>query len=143
MFFGKSTKEEVEARMSELGYTGTWDAANSLHLKTPILPAIRQSSDGTEVFFNQMIAQYLANAKEFASKAGVAAEKPNLDEFLRYGDGSPVDGTALKFAHQVSERNAAECVWMKKDILLIDNILVMHARRPFEGPRKVFASLVM
>ena len=53
-----------------------------------------------------------------------------------------MDGEALEFAHARSEKYAAEMVWQKGDIALIDNMLCMHARREFEGPRRVFASLV-
>lgn len=137
-FFGKETREEVQEKMDKLGYTGTWDDAGCLHLQSPVLPAIRVLSDGTEVFFNQMIAQHLANAAEFSAQGNTT----QLDQFLRYGDGSSVDVKALEFAFQVSEKYSAELEWQAGDIVLIDNMLLMHARREFDGPRKVFASLV-
>jgi alpha-ketoglutarate-dependent taurine dioxygenase len=37
-----------------------------------------------------------------------------------------------------------ECVafrWQKGDLLVIDNALVMHSRRPFTGPRRILASI--
>ena len=152
-FFGRVTHAEVAARMAELGYSGEWDAADCLHLTSPRLPAIRTTADGTEVFFNQMIAQHLANAREFSSQTKAAAHAPGADgaeaagaglssDFIRYGDGSSVDVKALEFAHEVSERHAVELVWERGDIALIDNLLLMHARREFEGDRKVYASLV-
>ena len=33
--------------------------------------------------------------------------------------------------------------WEKGDVILIDNRTVMHSRRPFEGKRKILASLIM
>ena len=141
-FWADDNKERVAARMTALGYTGRWDEQDRLHLDTPVLAATRVLSDGTEVFFNQMIAQYLANAREFSDQAGQHGTTAKLDEFIRFGDGSPVDAAALEFAYQVSEKYAAEMVWQKGDIALIDNMLCMHARREFEGPRRVFASLV-
>ena len=33
--------------------------------------------------------------------------------------------------------------WEKGDVILIDNRTVMHSRRPFEGPRRILASLVL
>ena len=144
MFFGRETREAVQQRMAELGYTGSWDEQDCLHLSTPVLPAISLSSDGTEVFFNQMIAQAISNAREFNSVgAGAEGRAVKLEQFLTFGDGSPVDEAALRFAHAVSERAAVELQWQKGDIGLIDNKLLMHARRSFEGPRRVFASLVM
>ena len=31
--------------------------------------------------------------------------------------------------------------WKKGDVLLIDNRLVLHARRSFSGPRRILASI--
>lgn len=33
--------------------------------------------------------------------------------------------------------------WAKGDVILIDNRTVMHSRRPFDGKRKILASLVL
>ena len=42
---------------------------------------------------------------------------------------------------RVSGKHNARSFWEKGDLLLVDNFLVMHGRRPFVGPRKVLASL--
>ncbi|MEL7517687.1 MAG: TauD/TfdA family dioxygenase, partial [Pseudomonadota bacterium] len=36
----------------------------------------------------------------------------------------------------------ALCAWQPGDVALVDNFTVMHGRRPFEGKRRVLASLV-
>ena len=70
-FWADDDKDRVAQRMTALGYTGRWDDEDRLHLDTPVLPAIRVLEDGTEVFFNQMIAQFLANSREFSDQAGL------------------------------------------------------------------------
>lgn len=137
-FFNRTTKEETEKRMAELGYKGEWDNENRLHLHSPILPAIRTTSYNTPVFFNQMIAQYLANGMEFKYSNTV-----HEDEFLVYGDGTSVDGDALRYANEMSDKYGVTIQWQAGDIALIDNLLVMHARRLYQGTRKVYASLVL
>ena len=60
---------------------------------------------------------------------------------VRCGDDTPVDGEALL---RTAEAMNEECVafeWKKGDVLLIDNALVMHSRRPFSGPRRILASI--
>lgn len=146
-FFGRNTVEEVEARMSELGYTWEWLDLGTLKIKTPVLPAIR-TIPGTskEVFFNQMVAQ-IANARDFSGRdqGSDGAEKPLsefLQDFLRFGDGSAVPAEPLEFAHRLCEDCAIELQWKAGDVALLDNYAVMHARRAFEGKRRVLASLV-
>lgn len=147
-FFSVATAGEAEARMRALGYTYTWLPSAeglSLRLRTPVLPAVKEcehvAADGVrtvrKVFFNQMIAQYLANAREFAA-GGAAA----LEDFLTFGDGSHVPTEPLEFADRVCAETAVELQWQAGDVALLDNMLVMHARRAFEGPRRVLASLV-
>lgn len=140
-FFSCQTREQAEARMKELGYTFHWAENDILHMCTPVLPAVRVApgTNGVKVFFNQMIAQYFANQREFAQQGGDAS----LHKFLTFGDGTPIDSVEpLEFANTVAQETAVELQWQARDVVLIDNFLVMHARRAFEGPRKVFASLV-
>lgn len=145
-------KEHAEARMRELGYSWTWEgeAGDVLHMATPVLPAVVEAS-GRKVFFNQAIAQALSNAKWFAEVSGEGAAAPSaekeaeqLSRFLTLGDGSPADLAALRFAAQVADAHAYDVEWQRGDVALIDNYLVMHARRAWigDGPRKVLASLV-
>ena len=71
-------------------------------------------------------------------------EAEQLSRFLTLGDGSPADLAALRFAAQVADAHAYDVEWQRGDVALIDNYLVMHARRAWigDGPRKVLASLV-
>ena len=42
----------------------------------------------------------------------------------------------------IADELAYDVPWRAGDVALIDNYLVMHGRRPFEGSRRVLASLV-
>lgn len=58
-----------------------------------------------------------------------------------FGDGtalSPGDVRALETAY---ESAAVEVSWRAGDVLLVDNILLAHGRRPFHGPREIFVSM--
>ena len=92
-----------------------------------------------QAFFNQMSAQ-VANAAEFKSREGFG--HLTLDDFLVFADGTHVDAAALQYAKELCEETAVEIEWQQGDAVLLDNYAVMHARRVFEGPRRVLASLV-
>jgi len=141
--WGVSTKQEAEEKMKKFGYTWQWMEEDVLKCTTPVLKTIH-TVPGTEqyVFFNQLIAQ-MQNAKEWKHRAGGGQDSPlNLDQFMTFGDGSSIEIPPLEYAHKISNRNAIEIKWRKGDVAVLDNYLVMHARRPFEGPRQVYASLV-
>ena len=111
----------------------------------PVLPPVRAVAGprgpATRVFFNQVIAQLIGNAREFASVAGGlggAAHPP-----CTFGDGSRLPMEPVEYGLKVCEELAVDVAWQQGDVALVDNMLVMHARRPWsgEGPRRVLASL--
>jgi len=150
-FFGKvvETKEEVEDRMRELGYTWEWqdEAHDLLKCTSPVLKAVCVApGTTTRVFFNQLPAT-LANAKEWSDRSGSIQEddiSSYLDRYLTFGDGgnfTAEDCEALRYSRVLTEETSIELLWEQGDVGLLDNYLVMHARREFEGPRRVLASL--
>jgi len=143
-FFGRETKEAVEKRATELGYTCSWQEDKSLHFDSPILPAIRVApgSNGVRVFFNQMIAAFKANFNDWI-KNGNSKAAYSLDKFLIFGDGSSIPVDPMEFLAEQVEKNSFDLQWQAGDVGLLDNYIVMHARRAYEGPRKVFASLCL
>lgn len=95
-----------------------------------------------------------ANALEF-SKVGVQGggydpltdtpTQKGIDACVRFGNGDPVPLEILLEAKSICEDLAVDVCWQKGDVALVSNYLMMHARRPWNGPegsRKLLASLV-
>lgn len=93
-FFGRQTRADVEARMTELGYTWQWLENEVLRCTSPVLQAIR-TAPGTNrrVFFNQLPAT-IANATDFhnrmADKGSVGLDEV-VARYITFGDGSAMD----------------------------------------------------
>lgn len=126
------TKEAAEVRLEKLNYTWNWEAGGGLRANTPVLPAVREISPGKKTYFNQLIAFY----------AGRDPLKSSNDFTVTHGDGSPLDDHAASHAVDIAESLTFDVAWQTRDVALVDNYLVMHGRRPFEGSRRVLASLV-
>lgn len=129
---GVETKEDAEARLDKLGYSYEWLDGGSLRATTPRLPAIRSLVDGRRVFFNQLIAAF----------RGWKDVRNDPSKSIRFGDDSPISVDSMQHAIDISDRLSFDLAWQAGDVALIDNYLVMHGRRPFEGKRTVLASLV-
>jgi alpha-ketoglutarate-dependent taurine dioxygenase len=41
----------------------------------------------------------------------------------------------------ILDEEAVDLTWEQGDVVWVDNDQVLHARRPFTGPRKIMASL--
>eukprot|EP00529_Nitzschia_sp_RCC80_P019537 CAMPEP_0113448188 /NCGR_PEP_ID=MMETSP0014_2-20120614/4633_1 /TAXON_ID=2857 /ORGANISM="Nitzschia sp." /LENGTH=432 /DNA_ID=CAMNT_0000339383 /DNA_START=200 /DNA_END=1498 /DNA_ORIENTATION=+ /assembly_acc=CAM_ASM_000159 len=160
-FFHSTTKEECEYKMKAGGWTWEWGVGPSkdsnvgpdfLKCTTPVLDCVK-TIDDKKCFFNQLIAT-TANALEF-SKVGVDGggydpttdipTQDGIDACVKFGNGDQVPLDVLLDAKRICEELAIDVQWQKGDVALISNYLMMHARRPWNGPagtRKLLASLV-
>lgn len=128
---GVDTKEAAEERLRELNYSWEWQEDGCLRATTPSLPAVKEVSPGRKVFFNQLIAAY----------RGWKDERNDPSSAIRHGDGSILDASAVKRAIEIADELAFDIPWQNGDFAIVDNTIAMHARSPFKGKRKVFASL--
>jgi len=125
------TPEQAEARLAALKYSYEWIGNDALRATTPVLRAVWDLPSGRKSFFNQLIAFY-------------SAGKPNADacKSVTFGDGSEIPHGPVMIASELADRLAFDLDWQRGDVVLIDNFICMHGRRPYTGVRKVLASLV-
>ena len=126
-----NSRAAAEAKLQQLGYTWTWLVGDDLRVTTPALPAIRQTSTGAEVFFNQLVAAF----------AGWQDPRNSATSSVCFGDGSSMPAPALKQMVAIAYQQVYDHLWQVGDVILIDNLRVMHGRRPFSGARTVLAGL--
>lgn len=129
---GVETQDAAEARLSALGYEWEWREDDSLRATTPVLPAVRDLGDGRKSFFNQLIAAY----------CGWSDSRNDPARAVTFGDGEPITGEDMFAAIAISGELTYDHAWQAGDVVLVDNYSVMHGRKPFEGKRRVLASLV-
>ena len=123
------TREAAEERLSSLGYTWEWHDNDCLSVTSPALPAVRKLESGRTAFFNQLIAALgWKDVRNAQSKA------------LTFGDDSPMDLDGAQAAVELAEELTFDVPWQTGDLVLVDNYLVMHGRRTFQGSRTVLAS---
>ena len=130
--FRRERREDAEARMRELNYSWEWLDDGCLRATTPRLQAVREVSPGRKTFFNQLIAAF----------KGWKDTRNDPSKAITHGDGSPLDREAVVLAADIAEDLTFDVPWKNGDVALVDNYIVMHARRTFTGRRKILASLV-
>ncbi|WP_161973846.1 TauD/TfdA family dioxygenase [Hwanghaeella grinnelliae] len=65
----------------------------------------------------------------------------SLGNHVVYGDGSEIDIADLQCIRDVSKQCEVLFPWQAGDVMVIDNILAMHGRKPFTGPRRVIVAM--
>ena len=124
-------EQEAEDKLSALGYRFNWLDDGGLSVQTPALGAVDHFGRGKDVFFNQLVA----------AAAGWTVAADDKEPRLCFGDDSPMRQEDLADAINAAYRHTVDLNWQTGDVALLDNLKVMHGRRPFEGRRSVLASL--
>ena len=132
--FQTNDRLEAEARMKAIGTTWKWLDDGNLYTETTTVPAIRTDErTQKKTFFNSMVAAY----------TGWVDQRNDPKKAVCCGDGTPVDGEVLEATAKAMVEESVAFQWQKGDVLLIDNGLVLHSRQPFEGSRRILASIAI
>ncbi len=130
--FQTESKSMAEQTMREAGMSWTWLSDGSLDTLTAPLKAIRlDERTGMKTFFNAIIAAY----------TGWIDQRNDPKKAVCLANGEPMDCDILEATAQAMNECCVAFKWQQGDVLLIDNRLVLHARRPFTGPRRILASI--
>ncbi len=103
---------------------------------------VRHPATGDECWFND--AGFLSEWSLDLAEREVLLETfgPEGAPFnTAVGDGSPLVPSDVHDIEKAHEELAAPVAWRTGDVLLLDNILVAHGRRPYTGEREVVVAL--
>ncbi|KAJ8638652.1 hypothetical protein MRB53_012919 [Persea americana] len=129
--FLTNDKAIAEERAARLGTKLEWVEDGVKMIMGPI-PAIKLDEDRErKIWFNSMVAAYTGwkDARNDPVKA------------VTFGDGTPLPEDIIYGCLRSLEEESVAIPWKKGDILLIDNLAVLHSRRSFDPPRRILASL--
>lgn len=148
--FGKSwqatyqteDRSQVEKIAAEQGSVCNWSSDGMLRVSTRCEAFSTHPKTGEEVWFNQA-EQWHSSALNPAIR-GMFEQmvgKGNLPHECEYGDGEPMEEETLAEVRRILDRNKLLFDWQRNDLLMIDNVLMMHGRESFKGERKTLAYL--
>lgn len=124
-------KSVAEERAAGLGMKLEWMEDGVKTIMGPI-PAIKfDKIRQRKIWFNSMVAAYTGwkDARNDPVKA------------VTFGDGEPLPADIIFDCLRILEEECVAIPWQKGDVLLLDNLAVLHSRRSFNPPRCVLASL--
>lgn len=135
-------REEVEDIVASQGSTLEWMDNGGLRVSTVCDAFAVHPVTGEDVWFNQ-VEQWHRSALNpalrdmFEKMVG----KGNLPHECEYGDGEPLDDMDMAAVRKAMNDNKLLFDWQSGDVLVIDNLLMMHGREPFKGERRTLAYL--
>lgn len=118
-------------RAAKLGMKLEWLEDGVKTVMGPI-PAVKyDKTRQRRIWFNSMVAAYTGwdDARNDPLKA------------VTFGDGKPLPADVIYDCLKILEEESVAIPWLKGDVLMLDNLAVLHSRRSFTPPRRVLASL--
>ncbi len=140
--FQTEDKKEVENYCIKEGIELEWKDDNHLRTRQICQAIATHPKTGEMVWFNQA---HLFHTSSLQSPIRELLLKKFKEEELPrnayYGDGSPIESTALDEIREAYEQESMLFTWQEGDILMLNNMLAAHGRMPFAGSRKVVVGM--
>jgi amino acid adenylation domain-containing protein/non-ribosomal peptide synthase protein (TIGR01720 family) len=142
-FFRTQERTEVEARLKAAGAEWEWRmGGEGLRVRQRSQAAARHPRTGEEVFFNQMQLHHVSSLRgEVRRSLEEVFGEEEMPRNVYYGDGERIGEAEMEEVGRAYEEAAVDFVWERGDVVMLDNMLVAHGRRAYEGERKVVVAM--
>ncbi|GHO79995.1 hypothetical protein KSD_77660 [Ktedonobacter sp. SOSP1-85] len=140
--FRTTERAEVEAQCRKNNIEFEWKDGDQLRTRQ-VRPAIIKHPQTRElVWWNQAPHWHPACLDEEVRETLLSVFEPeDLPRNCLYGDGSVIEDEVMGAINQAYQKVEVSFPWQQGDILLLDNMLMAHARNPFQGKRKIYVSM--
>lgn len=140
--FATENPHEVEAFCSAQGISCEWKPDGELRTAQVCQVSATHPETGERVWFNQAHLFHVSGLTRETREALLeVVESEDLPRNVYYGDGGAIEDAVLEEIRGVLAECEVVFRWREGDVLMLDNMLVAHARRPFSGPRRVIVAM--
>ena len=119
-------KDEVEKKLTAMGYEYSWQNNGGLETLSPLLPGVVELTNGGQSFYHQLIAAY----------RGWPGVRENPASGVMFGDKTEIPVGLLESLSSMAEDYTTDLHWADGEIAMLNNRMIMHGRRPYSGNRK-------
>ncbi|MGA2837799.1 MAG: TauD/TfdA family dioxygenase [Acidimicrobiales bacterium] len=141
-FFGTSDRLEVEQRCHRTNARCEWIGDDALRVHQDAAAVRDHPVTGERVLFNQVLLHHPAAVPGATRDALLEIYEPDaLPRNVTFGDGTAIADEAINYLVDEYEARSVRFTWEVGDMLMLDNMLVSHARAPFVGPRKILVAM--
>jgi alpha-ketoglutarate-dependent taurine dioxygenase len=140
--FQTSSKAVVEDYCRKAQMEFEWIGDDQFRTRQLCQAAERHPRTSEMVWFNQAhlfhVSRLPAEVREWLL---AAFGEPNLPRNVYFADGSTIETAMLDEIVRVCDEQSIVFPWHEGDVLMLDNMLTAHGRKPFVGKRKVVVGI--
>jgi len=140
--FQTNDRREVEHRCRKARMEIEWKDGGRARTRCVRPAAVRHPQTGESSWFNQAQHWHVSCLDE-ATRESIEAvfSEEDYPRHCYFGDGTPIDDSMMAEVLEAYRQTEVVFAWQAGDILMVDNVLTAHARRPFEGRRELLVAM--
>ncbi|MFG2760238.1 TauD/TfdA family dioxygenase [Streptomyces wuyuanensis] len=139
--FETDDRTVVERFLADSKADWKWKNDGTLWISQLRPATTRHPVTGTEVWFNQADQFHISGLGEQADDIADLLPEADMPQSVSFADGSPIPAEHIRHIQETGLALAIDVDWEPGDLLLIDNVLVAHGRRPFTGHRRILVAM--
>jgi alpha-ketoglutarate-dependent taurine dioxygenase len=140
--FRTADRGVVEQYCRKNGIETEWRAGDRLRTRAVRPAIVKHPRTGEEVWFNHATFFHVTTLEPVIRESLLSEfEEDEFPTNSFYGDGSPIETSALDELREIYRQETVTFPWNRGDVLLLDNMLVAHGRAPYVGPRSVLVGM--
>lgn len=140
--FQTEDKHEVEAYCLKHSIEYCWgEVGPELITKQRCQATLVHPVTKEKVWFNQAHLFHISSLNKELAQTLMAEVGESLPRNAFYGDGTPIEEEVLNHIREAYEKEMIAFKWQRGDIMILDNVLRTHGRKPYSGARKIVVSM--
>ena len=139
--FQTSDRATVESLCRQTGIEFEWKDEDRLRTSQVCQAVATHPRTGESVWFNQAHLFHVSSLTSEIRESLMASTADDPPRNAYYGDGSPIADEDLDQIRAAYDGAAVSFPWQEGDVLLVDNMLTAHGRRPYRGARKIVVGM--
>lgn len=140
--FRTTDPKEVEAQCEREGLECEWKDKDRLRTRCVRPAVVRHPQTGEPAWFTQAQHWHIS-CLDSSTRTAIQDlfDEPDWPRHCYYGDGSAIPDSEMESILGVYARLEQSFPWERGDVLVVDNLLMAHARKPFTGTRKLLVTM--
>jgi alpha-ketoglutarate-dependent taurine dioxygenase len=141
--FETGDRAEVEQFLRDAEAEFEWTVDGGLRVRQTRPGVRRHPTADIPVWFNQADQWHPTGLPPDEAEVLLALvrDPADLPHWATYGDGSLISGSDFRAVRDAVQRNKLAVAWRPGDLMVVDNMRVLHGRDAFTGTRRVVVAM--